>query len=86
MPSFQYPCIQTTKFPQVHAKREDLPIQLPTLWSILSHMGVYTTLKSALAILREKGVKLIAYMVNLLPLAKSKDLILDQVTGMRYII
>ena len=44
------------------------------------------TLKPALAILRERGVRLIAYIDHLLLLAESKDLILDQVTGMRYLL
>ena len=46
------------------------------------------TLKLALAILllRERGVQLIAYIDDLLLLAESKDLILDQVTGVRHLL
>jgi len=44
------------------------------------------TLRPALAILRERGIRIIAYIDDLLLLAESKDLILDQVTGMRYLL
>ena len=43
------------------------------------------TLKPALAILRERGVHLIAYIDNLLILAEPRELILDHVTGTRYL-
>ncbi|XP_065902413.1 uncharacterized protein [Dysidea avara] len=44
------------------------------------------TLKPALAILRERGVRLLAYIDDILILAESRDLILDQVTGMLYLL
>ena len=42
------------------------------------------TLKPALATLRERGVRLIIYIDDLLILAESRELILDHVTGVRY--
>ena len=39
------------------------------------------TLKPALAVVREKGVRLIAYTDNILILAEYRDLIQDQLTG-----
>ena len=56
-------------------------------FSLSSGPWVFTkTLKSALAILWERGVRLIAYIDDLLLLGESKDLILDQVTGVRYLL
>jgi len=50
-------------------------------------MGVHTkTLKPALALLRQKGMRLIAYMDDILVLAESKELITDHLTGMVYIL
>ena len=44
------------------------------------------TLKPVLAVLRERGVRLIAYVDDILILAESRDLIQDQVTGMLYLL
>jgi len=56
-------------------------------FSLSSAPWVFTkTLKPALAILREKGVCLIAYIDNILILAESRELILDHVTGIRYLL
>ena len=44
------------------------------------------TLKPVLAVLRERGVRLIAYIDDILILAESRDLIQDQVTGMLYLL
>ena len=84
MPSFQYPSTPTTKISQVHVPREDLPIQLPTLQPILNLMGVQKNSKTSTS--NPLRSTLIAYIDNLLLLAESKDLILDQVTGVRYLL
>ena len=44
------------------------------------------TLKPALALLRQKGMRLIAYMDDILVLAESKELITDHLTGMVYLL
>ena len=44
------------------------------------------TLKPALATLQERGIQLIAYINDILLLAESRDLILDQLTGMKYLL
>ena len=44
------------------------------------------TLKPVLAVLRERGVRLIAYIDDIQILAESRDLIQDQVTGMLYLL
>ena len=56
-------------------------------FSLSSAPWVFTkTLKPVLAVLRERGVRLIAYIDNILILAESRDLIQDQVTGMLYLL
>jgi len=74
------------KIPQVYVQREDLPIQLPTIRPILSPMGVYKNSKTSTSDSPERGVRLIAYIDHLLLLVESKDLITDQVTGMRHLL
>ena len=44
------------------------------------------TLKPVLAVLRERGVRLIAYIDDILILAESRNLIQDQVMGMLYLL
>ena len=44
------------------------------------------TLKPVLAVLRERGVRLIAYIDNILVMTESRNLIQDQVTGMLYLL
>ena len=44
------------------------------------------TLKSALALLRAKGVRLIAYIDDILVLAESKELLLDHLEGICYLL
>ena len=87
MPSFQYPS------PPNHKKFLRFMFQGKTCqlnclpFSLSSAPWVFTkTMKPALAILQERGVWLIAYIDDLLLLAESKDLILDQVTGVRYLL
>ena len=56
-------------------------------FGLSSASWVFTkTLKPALAILRERGVHLKAYIDDILILAESRELILDHVTGMRYLL
>ena len=56
-------------------------------FGLSSALWVFTkTLKPVLAILRKRGVKLIAYIDDILILAESRDLIQDQVTGMFYLL
>lgn len=55
------------------------------LFGLSSAPWVFTnTLKPVLAVLRERGVRLIAYIDDILILAESRDLIQDQVTGILY--
>jgi len=49
-------------------------------------MDVHKTLKPVLAILRERSVRLIAYIDDLLIMVESRELILDHVTGVQYLL
>ena len=56
-------------------------------FGLSSAPGVFTkTLKPALALLHARGVRLIAYIDDILVLAESKELLLDHLEGMSYLL
>ena len=77
----------TQKVSKVYLQREDLPVQLSTIWPVLSSVGVHQNLETSSSCSQgERGVRLIAYIDDTLILAESRDLIQDQVTGMLYLL
>ena len=76
----------TQKVSEVYLQREDLPVQLSTFGPSSAPWVFTKTLKPVLAVLRERGARLIAYIDDILILAESRDLIQDQVTGMLYLL
>ena len=87
MPFSQYPFTQTTKSSSGSLSKRRLTNFNCLPFSLSSAPWVFTkTLKPALAILQVRGVWLIAYIDDILVLAESRDLILDQVTGMLYLL
>ena len=49
-------------------------------------MGVHQTLKPALALLQQMGIKLIAYIDNILILAESQEVTLDHTNALTYLL
>ena len=78
------PC--TPKVPTISASGENLPVHLPPVRPILSPMGVHKTLKPALAILRQRGVRLIAYIDDILLISDSAAQALEHVQALAYLL
>lgn len=71
------------EIPQIHFSREEQPIHVPPC----SAPWVFTKiLKPALALLQQKGVTLLAYMDDILVLTESKEMIVDNLKGVVYLL
>jgi len=51
----------------------NIPVQLPTLWAIVCTSSFAKLIKPMVAFLRERGMRLIIYLDNMLVMGKSKE-------------
>lgn len=73
--------------PQVLIQREDIPIQMPTLWPSMCPTGLHQDpIKPVTAQLGQLGMHLMVYTDNTLILAESKELARDHVIGLFYLL
>ena len=76
----------TQRLPQVSIRWQNIPLRMPAIRTILSALGLHKTLKPALALLCARGVRLIAYIDDILVLAESKELLLNHLEGMSFLL
>uniref|UniRef100_A0A1X7U2L5 Reverse transcriptase domain-containing protein n=1 Tax=Amphimedon queenslandica TaxID=400682 RepID=A0A1X7U2L5_AMPQE len=63
--------------------KKSLPIHLPAVWLVLHSFGL--TMKPSLTLLRELGVRLVAYIKDILVLAEAWEMARDHTEGLKYL-
>jgi len=66
--------------------KEKTYMYLPSFRPLLSPMGIHKNSQTSISYPQREGVRLTAYINDLLILMESRELILDHVTGMRYLL